>query len=387
MRVDNADVTKLRELNQILEEKVVERTRLLMQAKQTWEATFDAIVDPLAIVDRQMRIVRTNLAHAGEAGKDVRRVNGRQCYQVLFDRHDPCCGCPMTETFGTGRAGTGEVADTHGDTVYRVWTFPLTNDPLANDPDVEFDAAVCHYKDVTEEKELQAKLLQTEKMAAVGTLAGGVAHEINNPLGAIQAFAQLGLTDCAPGTMLHEFLTEIEGNVRRAKKIVDSLLNFSRPSRGERRPVDLARVCDQAIFLCETQHGRGKVKMHKRYAEDLPLVAGDSNQLQQVIVNLVSNAFGALDGLPGEIVVETEATPARVCARVRDTGPGIHPRHQDKIFDPFFTTKAEGKGTGLGLSISYSIIKDHGGTITVESAPGEGACFEVWLPRPKEREP
>ncbi len=213
-----------------------------------------------------------------------------------------------------------------------------------------------------------------------------MAHEINNPLGAILAFAQLGLSDCEPGSVLHEFLTEIEGSAQRAKKIVTSLLNFSRPSRGERRPVDLRDVCEKSLFLSQTQHGRGQVTVETSWAEDLPHALGDHNQLQQVVLNLVSNAFGALDGRAGRVRIETEASAGWIRIRVRDTGPGIHTRHLGKIFDPFFTTKPEGKGTGLGLSISYSIIKDHGGTITVESQLGEGACFEVRLPWPQEEE-
>ena len=363
----------------------MERTRLLMRAKRTWEGTFDAIVDPLAIVDRSMRVVRTNTAHAAHAGVDVRSISGRQCHEALFGRAEACSGCPVVRTFETGDTAEGEVSDLHQERVYRAWSFPMSYNPGSDTPDEPFDAAVCHYKDVTDEKELQHKLLQTEKMAAVGTLAGGVAHEINNPLGAILAFSQLGLLDAPPGSTLYEFLSEIERAAQRAKKIVSSLLRFSRPSPGERRPVDLGEVCEQAVFLCRTQYKRAAIGVELDFADDVPRALGDSNQLQQVVVNLVSNAFGALDGQNGTIRLSTALSPTgEVRLRVQDDGPGIPERHLAKVFDPFFTTKAEGKGTGLGLSISYSIIKDHGGTITVESTPSKGACFEILLPRAEE---
>ncbi len=378
--VDTADVIRLREENQALEEAVIERTQLLMNAKRAWEATFDAIVDPLAIVSRDMRIVRTNLAHAAQSGVDVREINGKPCHDVLFSASAPCHGCPVVRTWLTGDAAQGEVTDSERERVFSVWSFPKR----AQDGDGDFDEVVCHYKDVTEERELQRKLLQSEKMAAVGTLAGGVAHEISNPLGAILAFSQLGLTDAAPGTIVHDYLVEIEESAQRCKRIVSSLLDFSRPSRGERRPVDLVAVIEQAIFLCRTQYSQSRYKVTRELEDALPHVTGDKNQLGQVMLNLISNAFGAL-GDGGEVTIGAAADPGeRVRIWVADDGVGIEPRYQVKVFEPFFTTKPEGKGTGLGLSISYSIVKDHGGTIEVESAVGVGTKFEIALPWPEE---
>ena len=378
MNVEIADVIRLRELNHLLEEKVIERTRLLMRAKQTWEATFDAFVDPLAIVDQKLRIVRTNLAHAKQAGADVRKVNGRPCHQVLFDRTTPCESCPAVQTFATGETASGEVLDVASERVFRMWSFPM--------PEVESRQAVCHYKDVTEERELQHKLLQSEKMAAVGTLAGGVAHEINNPLGAILAFSQLGLREAKAGSVLHDFLTEIEDSAQRCKRIVSSLLDFSRPSRGERKPVDLRPVVEQAVFLCRTQFRQSRVTIETAFASGPdPVVLGDRNQLQQVLLNLMSNAYHAMEETGGQILVRSAVEEGHaVHLTVEDDGQGIEKRYVEKIFEPFFTTKAEGKGTGLGLAITYSIIRDHGGTIRVDSAVGEGTRFTLRFPWPGE---
>jgi len=379
---DTADVIRLREENQALEEAVIERTQLLMKAKQAWESTFDAIVDPLAIVSRDMRIVRTNLAAAAQAGRDVRDINNRPCHEMLFDSAEPCKGCPVMRTWLDGKAASGEVKDKHRERTYSVWSFPKR----VQDSDQDFDEVVCHYKDVTEERELQLKLLQSEKMAAVGTLAGGVAHEISNPLGAILAFAQLGLGDAIPGTMGHDFLTEIEESAQRCKRIVSSLLDFSRPSRGERKAVDLAAVIEQAIFLCQTQYGSNRYTITRCFDADGASIIGDKNQLGQVMLNLISNACGAMDGR-GEVEVGINAEAGRhVQIWVADNGSGIEPRYLAKIFEPFFTTKPEGKGTGLGLSISYSIVKEHGGTIEVDSTVGVGTRFELTFPWPQEQD-
>ena len=369
----------------MLEEKVIERTTLLMRAKRTWEATFDALVDPITIVDDQLNIVRTNVALATTSGVDIRTVSGRHCYDAFLGRSTPCEACPAQTTFKSGEHAEAEVSTHDGEKTFRVWSHPMiTNDT----EDAGMRQVVCHYKDITEEKDLQAQLLQSEKMAAVGTLAGGVAHEINNPIGAIMAFSQLLMQDAAEGTTLHDFLREIEDSAKRCKKIVASLLNFSRPSRGERRPVDLSKVVEQSLFLLRTQFRRAPVETNAQFHNEIPLVLGDANQLQQVVMNLIANAWQALEDVGGGTIdISAKVSDGEwVDLAVSDTGPGIPERHLDKVFDPFFTTKPEGKGTGLGLSISYGIITDHGGTIEVDSRAGMGTTFTVRLPWPKSQE-
>ncbi len=177
-------------------------------------------------------------------------------------------------------------------------------------------------------------------------------------------------------------MTEIEDSAQRCKHIVASLLDFSRPSRGERQPVSLAQVIEQALFLCHTQFDKRRFRATVSIAEDVSQVMGDRNQLGQVVLNLASNAFQAMEAqghgqLTIDVVVEDEYF---VLLSIEDDGEGIPPQYTAKVFEPFFTTKPEGKGTGLGLSISYSIVKDHGGSIEVESEPGKGTRFEVRLP-------
>jgi two-component system NtrC family sensor kinase len=244
--------------------------------------------------------------------------------------------------------------------------------------DAEPGAAVVVFKDVTDEREVSRRLFHAEKMSAVGQLAGGVAHEINNPLGGILAFAQL-MSQEERSAEDAENLRLIQDAAMRAKRIVESLLRFSRRPRDEERgAVELGRVLDEALFLVRPQLKDGKIEIVRSCQ---PANAhGNANQLQQIALNLLVNAIQAM-GAAGRITVGCgPAGPGRVKLWVQDTGPGVRPEHAKRIFEPFFTTKPEGQGTGLGLSICYQIAEEHGGTIRLEPSDERGACFVLELP-------
>ena len=238
--------------------------------------------------------------------------------------------------------------------------------------------AVLLIEDITERVGLERVARQSEKLAALGTLAAGLAHELNNPIGIITSRAELMLLEAEskalPGDV-GEDLRVIHRHAQRVARIAQGLLSFSRHSSGEQGRVDLNRVVDETLLLVEKMIFKDGVMLRRALAPGLPPIWGDANALQQVVMNLVTNARDAVkDG--GEIFVETGATierPGGVRLVVRDTGPGIPPEILPKIFDPFFTTKAE--GTGLGLSISYGIVRDHQGTVDVQSRLGEGTTF------------
>jgi two-component system NtrC family sensor kinase len=257
----------------------------------------------------------------------------------------------------------------------RTWllrSFPFTDDG-------EQRGAVVVFKDVTDEREVGRRLFHAEKMSAVGQLAGGVAHEINNPLGGILAFAQMMAREKDRSDEDKESLRLIQDAAMRAKRIVESLLRFSRrPKPDERGHVDLTVVCDDALFLLLSQLKDRRYDVVRAY--EPAAAVGNANQLQQIVVNLVVNAIQAMpEG--GRIVVGTgQAGPGRVRFSVTDEGSGIPEDVAKRIFEPFFTTKPEGQGTGLGLSICYQIAEEHGGSILAENAPGMGACFSVELP-------
>jgi len=240
--------------------------------------------------------------------------------------------------------------------------------------------AVMLIEDVTDRRGLEKAAQQAEKLAALGTLAAGLAHELNNPIGIISARAELMLLDAESMSLpqdVAEDLRVIQRHSQRVARIAQGLLSFARTPSGQPGRVDLNRVIDETLLLVEKTIVKEGVTLRCTLAPDLPPIWGDANALQHVMMNLLTNARDAVRG-GGEIFVETHTAvepPGAVQLVVRDTGPGIPPEILPKIFDPFFTTKAE--GTGLGLSISYGIVRDHHGTVDVRSAPGEGTTFAL----------
>ncbi|HEX9288007.1 MAG TPA: ATP-binding protein [Anaeromyxobacteraceae bacterium] len=352
--------------NRELEAKVEQRSRALVRAADEWRSCFDAIGDPLAIVRDDGSVVRANAAFARHAGVVLQALPGLRCTGDGFGE------LPCARTHGGAEAalspaerGTSEIEKDERTWLVRGFAFAE-------------GGSVVVWKDVTEEREVTRRLLQAEKMSAVGQLAGGVAHEINNPLGGILAFAQLMAQD-ERSESDKESLRLIQDAAVRAKKIVESLLRFSRrPRQDERGELDLAKVADDALFLMQSQLKNGQVEVSRDLA---PAVAiGNANQIQQILVNLLVNAVQAIGG-KGHITIRTGAgEQGRVRAAVADDGPGIPADIAGRIFEPFFTTKPEGQGTGLGLSICYRIAEEHGGSIRHEPVPGGGASFVLEIP-------
>jgi signal transduction histidine kinase len=229
---------------------------------------------------------------------------------------------------------------------------------------------------------LTASVNQAEKLAALGTLAAGIAHEINNPIGVITSRVELMRLDADVHQLPEEVrddLAVVHRQAGRVARITQGLLSFARKSPREWTSIDLNRIVDDTLVLLEHPLTRHGVSVVAARAHGLPRIAGDRNALQQVLVNLLTNARDAIAGA-GTIEVRTETSPDRRQVRlsVRDTGRGIPPETLSRIFEPFFTTKAE--GTGLGLAISYGIVRDHHGTIDVDSRPDHGTTFTVTLP-------
>jgi len=225
------------------------------------------------------------------------------------------------------------------------------------------------------------QLLQAEKMTALGELVAGVAHEINNPLASIMGYTQLLLSENVPAGIrrrLEVIFTEAE----RAGKIVRNLLAFARKRPAEKKYLGLNGVIEKTLELKEYHFRSSQIRVEKDLTPDLPMTMLDYSQMQQVLLNLLNNAEQALDeaGRGGTIRLITQKVGGRIEARISDDGPGIPPELQTRIFEPFFTTKKEGKGTGLGLPLCYGIVKEHGGTIRVESEAGVGTTFIIELP-------
>ncbi len=227
----------------------------------------------------------------------------------------------------------------------------------------------------------QEQLLQTEKLASIGQLAAGVAHEINNPVGVILGFSQGILKTLSADDPLKKPLTIIEKESLHCKRIVQNLLDFAQRSRLTPHPTNINEVIDTSCELLEHQISLQNVELIKGYDSALPSIMADPNQLQQVFINIMLNAYQAMpDG--GTLHITTRTTGSELQVIFADTGTGIPPENIQHIFDPFFTTKEVGEGTGLGLSVSYGIIKAHGGDIEVESEVGKGTTFTIKLPLP-----
>lgn len=237
---------------------------------------------------------------------------------------------------------------------------------------------------VRRSEELQktnAQLVQSEKLSAVGELAASVAHEVKNPMVGIVGFAQLGQESTELGEM-QEYFKLIENDAFRANKILQNLLEFSRPPEMELEGLPLNDVVLGSMALCVHQLQMQGVKVETKLGEGLPAIRGNSNQLRQVLLNLMLNAGQAMEQSPKKLITVTtgRSEAGFVEIRVADTGPGLADDVKDKLFKPFFTTKRRGQGTGLGLSVSRSIIEAHRGSIRAEGAPGVGATFIIRLP-------
>jgi PAS domain S-box-containing protein len=242
-------------------------------------------------------------------------------------------------------------------------------------------------RDVTDKEEMDKQIYNTEKLASLGTLAAGVAHEINNPLAVILGFTDLLREKSEPGSSEYDDLKIIEENANTAKRIVESMLGFARVTEGPEDVVDVRRCIIRAIDIVKVTLKKDNVSLVIDVPDNLPMVRGDAREFQQVLFNLINNAMAAMAETGGVLTLIAGADDGNVSISVADTGTGIPEKIQGHIFDPFFTTKKIGEGTGLGLSLCYGIVKKYGGTIDFTSAVEEnhperprGTTFTVSLP-------
>jgi signal transduction histidine kinase len=278
---------------------------------------------------------------------------------------------------------------TNGGTEYRVPLHPrggrpparllvnITTVPLLPMPGRDWAGTIVMFEDVTARAHLEEQLRVSERMASLGLLAAGVAHEVNTPLTGISSYTQMLLEQADPADPRTQVLEKIEKQTFRAARIVNGLLNLARPADAEdseRTVVDLNAVATDVLSLLEHQFDKGRVRVRRELSSTPVPVVGFEFKLQQVFLNLFLNARDAMPS-GGWLTIATRLENGRAVADVRDTGAGVAPEHLARIYDPFFTTKGIGRGTGLGLSISYGIVQEHAGTIQCESAVGQGTRF------------
>jgi len=365
---------RIKELEELVE--------TISRSKVMWETTFDTILDPVLIINTNYDIKRANMAFADACSMDIREVINKKCYEVFAGSDKPCRTCPAIMALENKDPQFAELDIFPSSHQYTVNAYASPDIFSENDENI-----VLHYRDISEEKQLQKKLSHSEKMAAVGTLAGGVAHEINNPLAGILAFVQLALRQISkvePNVdSLRSDLKEIEHAVLRCKQIVRNLLDFSRHELGDQiENVQLEEVIHRSMTLIKINAKQFDVDVKYNFSPELPSIKGDINKLQQVALNMITNAIHAMKEKGGTLTISTfsDEDNSRACLSFEDTGMGIKKEQVGRIFDPYFTTKDQGEGTGLGLSICYKIIQEHKGRIEVDSDVGKGTTIRLEFP-------
>ena len=284
---------------------------------------------------------------------------------------------PINGRCGIRVPASEEVFDEITKKTFGVSTFPYFS------PDGEIIGSIHIARDITEEKEREMRMIMTERLASLGQMASGIAHEINNPLESVMICAEMLLMRVAKDTYDHaqfeKYLKIIDEEVLRCRDITSNMLSFSRQTTLSRSDIDVHLLLDKAIDLLGYQGRLKNVTVTKKYGEKL-LVSGNEGELRQVFLVLLINALDAMEN-KGAITVETGTEAGSAWIRISDTGPGIAPENLQRIFHPFFSTKTEKGGTGLGLSIAHRIIANHRGSLTVVSEQGRGAAFTITLPR------
>jgi PAS domain S-box-containing protein len=348
---------------------------MVRRAKEQWETAFDALSEGMAVVDEEGRMRRTNRSLAVMLGRPIGEIVGQHlCHALLGESH---ALLHLLEASRRGERPPPLVA--HSRPLGRTVRIAAAQMPT---PTPE-QSLVVLVEDVTDQQAMESQLIQSEKLAAVGQLVSGVAHELNNPLTSIAGLSEFLLEQKELGTGDRGHLKVIHEQAERAGRIVRNLLTFARKGPAERAPVDLNDVVQRTLSLMTYDLKLKDVDVHRDLGAVLPEVLGDRHALQQVVLNLLTNATQAVagnePGQPRQVRVRTWFD-GQVHLRVSDSGPGIPEPNVSQLFTPFFTTKEPGQGTGLGLSISYSIVQAHGGQLVVERAAEGGASFRVDLP-------
>src|SRR2546429_247428 len=372
------------ELSQDLASEVALRTHE-MEAQRSFAAQIiDSLPVGLYVIDRTYRIRAWNRKReTGMQGVSREDAVGREIFDVLDRQPRDLLKREFDRVFDTGELQQVEMeSQATGEARH----YRITKIPMHQDGGV-ISHVITIGEDITEWRQAQQRLTETEKLAAVGQLAAGVMHEINNPLATILACCEalvLRTADLAPPDRhgYDEYLKIIDTEVQRCRRIVESLLDFSRPKRGDMKPTDVNGVVERTLFLLK-HHARFKrLNVVRELATGLPTVLADHERLIQSFMALMLNAMDAMDSR-GTLTVRSRINPDRGDEILPDfiaTGTGIKREDLPKIFEPFFTTKPQGRGTGLGLSICYGIIAEHRGRIDVESQVGVGSNFRVYLP-------
>jgi PAS domain S-box-containing protein len=347
-------------------------------------------LDGIITADRSGKIIIFNEAAAEVTGYSVAEaLDALYIWQIYPGEGKATARKVMRDLRGDGYGGSGKLKQYHVDILGKDGqSIPISLYATLIYEEGREIASIGFFHDLRERLRIkseleraQLQLLQAEKMASLGKLAAGVAHQLNNPLGSITLFARLMIEEYDLPAAAQTDLERILGDAERCRDTVKELLEFARQTRQQIQPQDINQALGRTLFLLQNQTLFHNIRIVKEFDAGLPPVRADIQQLNHLFMNLILNAAQAMKG-SGQLTIRTllEAASDTAVIEVGDTGPGIPPEVLPHIFEPFFTTKEEGQGTGLGLSMVYSIVENHGGRIEVDSSPERGTIFRVRLP-------
>jgi signal transduction histidine kinase len=345
----------------------------IREAKMNLEAIFDGIRDQLSLQDPHYQILRANRSVIENHQVKYQDLIGRKCYEAYYRRTTPCDRCPVAVTIETQKPASSILKIAQEDTTLQIFSYPI--------PDEKGDlvSIIEYVRDITEEQQLQEQLIQSEKLAGIGTLASGVAHEINNPLTVIIGMTEVALEEEDPSE-IKDYLKDVFRSSQRIKEIVRGLSSYSRIARqDEQGLVSINEVLEESLKMVGLAMKAHEVEVLKEF-RSADKIEANIGEIQQVFTNLITNAFQAMDGKGGKLILATRSLKDSIEVKVSDTGTGIPQKFLNKIFDPFFTTKELGKGTGLGLNIVHRIVQKHEGTVDAKSKEGKGTTFTITFP-------
>ena len=360
----------------VLERSFFSMIRRLKEADIKWENTFNSITDLVSIHSKDYRTVKVNNALALRRHTTPDLLVGKYCWEVYHNTNKRCPNCPHAEALKTGKPSTKEKEYRPLRGIFLSSTFPYFNEGG------KMIGTIHIAKDITEEKRLKKKIIQSEKLVAMGEMASGIAHQINNPLNSILAYSTYLLENLGGRDQNREELEKVVNAAIRCKEVVKRFLDFVREVPIRMEPIDIRGVIGEALSLSSHHVSFQKVKVIKEIDPDLYINA-DKCQVEEALANIILNAYDAMPA-GGELIVKGAKEDSGIKIKISDTGCGIAEEDLDRIFDPFFTTKEPGKGTGLGLAVAYLIVKNHGGTINCESTEGKWTTFTIRLPQGKD---
>jgi PAS domain S-box-containing protein len=379
---------KLWQSQNILEQRVEERTKELKKSKEDWEKTFDAIEDIITIQDNEMRIIHANQATRKFFEVEFKDIIGKFCYELFRGSSKPCSNCPELKTFSDKKSHSQYITHKNLEKTFNVTSTPLHK----ND---EAPQQIVHIaRDITEHKNMEEELFQAHKMEAIGTLAGGIAHDFNNILAAIIGYTELAKDSIREESPVNSDLDQVLKASKRAKELVSQILTFSRKNQDSLEAMKPNPVIKEAINLIRASLPV-TISIKDKIEPIRESILANPTNIHQILVNLCTNALHAIEDEQGKITVslkqvdlaeeEIRSEPGLfggsfIELMVSDDGSGMDQRTVDRIFDPYFTTKEVGKGNGMGLSVVQGIVQNCGGFIKVDSTLGQGSKFMVYFP-------